>query len=112
MLGAVISQFILATFVLAALAASAVMLVVYRLIKKNFIRPIGLLTRSAKAMVGNLEGEEAVKIDIHTNDELETLADAFTKMDIDLREYVKELSRATSERERISGELDAAAKIQ
>ena len=111
-LGTTISQFILATLILVALFSSVMMLVIYRLIRKNFIRPIGLLTKSAEAMVGNLEGEETVSIDIHTNDELETLADAFTKMDIDLREYIEELSTVTAERERISGELDAAAKIQ
>ena len=112
MLGTVISQFILAIIALAALVSSVIMLIVYRLIKANFIRPIGLLTKSAIAMVDNLEAEEAVSIDIHTNDELETLADAFTKMDKDLREYIDELSQVTAERERISGELDAAAKIQ
>ena len=63
-------------------------------------------------MVSNLERKETVNIDIHTNDELETLADAFTRMDIDIRDYIKELSSITAERERISGELDAAAKIQ
>ncbi|MBR3125630.1 MAG: SpoIIE family protein phosphatase [Mogibacterium sp.] len=111
-LGKIISQFILATLILAAIFSSVMMLIIYRLIRKNFIRPISLLTKSAEAMVGNLEGEEAVSIDIHTNDELETLADAFTKMDIDLREYIEELSAVTAERERIIGELDAAAKIQ
>ena len=33
-------------------------------------------------------------------------------MDVDLRDYIKELSAITSEGERIRGELDAAAKIQ
>jgi sigma-B regulation protein RsbU (phosphoserine phosphatase) len=112
MLGAVISHFILAIMAAAALVSSVVMLIVYRLINRNFIKPIGLLTKSAKAMVDNLESEEAVSIDIHTNDELETLADAFRMMDKDLRAYIEELSAVTAERERISGELDAAAKIQ
>ena len=42
---------ILAILASAALVSSVMMLIVYRLIKKNFIRPIGLLTKSAKAMV-------------------------------------------------------------
>ena len=112
MLGTLISQFILVILLSAAFVSTVIMLILYRIIKKNFIRPIGILTKSAETMVGNLERDEAVNIDIHTNDELETLAEAFTKMDIDIREYINELSAATAERERISGELDAAAKIQ
>lgn len=42
---------ILAILASAALVSSVMMLIIYRLIKKNFIRPIGLLTKSAKAMV-------------------------------------------------------------
>lgn len=42
---------ILAILASAALVSSVMMLIVYKLIKKNFIRPIGLLTKSAKAMV-------------------------------------------------------------
>ncbi|MBQ6151103.1 MAG: PP2C family protein-serine/threonine phosphatase [Mogibacterium sp.] len=108
----IVSQFILAIFLASAVLSAIAMLIVYRLIRKKFIQPIVMLTGSAEAMVGNLEREEAVSIDIHTNDELETLADAFTKMDIDLREYIKELSSITAEKERVSGELNAAAKIQ
>ena len=63
-------------------------------------------------MVDNIERDKAISVDVHTNDELETLAAAFTKMDVDLREYIDELSAVTAERERIGGELDAAAKIQ
>ena len=109
---AIISQFILAILIAAAFASAILMLIAYRLIKENFIRPVGILTRSAEEMVGNLGREKAMNIDIHTNDELETLAETFTQMDVDLREYIKELSAVTSERERIRGELDAAAKIQ
>ena len=94
----IVSQFILAIFLASAVLSAIAMLIVYRLIRKKFIQPIVMLTGSAEAMVGNLEREEAVSIDIHTNDELETLADAFTKMDIDLREYIKELSSITAEK--------------
>jgi sigma-B regulation protein RsbU (phosphoserine phosphatase) len=88
------------------------MLIFYRVLKKRLIKPIRDLTRNAEKMVGNLERDEALKMDIHTNDELETLADAFTKMDADLREYIAELSEATTEREKITAELNIAAGIQ
>lgn len=47
----VAEKVILAILASAALVSSVMMLIIYRLIKKNFIRPIGLLTKSAKAMV-------------------------------------------------------------
>ena len=68
-LGKVISQFLLAIILSASLVSSVIMMIVYHLIKKNFIRPIGILTKSAEAMVGNIEREEDISIDVHTNDE-------------------------------------------
>ena len=111
-IGMIISQFIFAIFIASAIVSVIMMMIVYQLMKKRFIAPIATLTESAEEMVYNLEREQAVSVDIHTNDELQTLAEAFTKMDIDLRDYIKELSTVTAERERISGELGAAAKIQ
>ena len=94
-------------------AASALMMVIsYGVLKKSIIEPIDQLTDSAQKMVGNLEREKAIEIDIHTNDELETLADSFEKMDEDLRTYIKELAHVTAEKERIGAELNVATAIQ
>ena len=95
-----------------AILTAIMMLIFYKSLKKRLIKPIRVLTKNAEMMVGNLERDQVVNIDVHTNDELETLADAFTKMDFDLREYIQELSEATSEREKISAELNIAAGIQ
>ena len=111
-IGTFISQFIFAIFIAAAIASVIMMLVVYRTMKKRFLQPLERLTKSAEEMVDNIEHDKDVVIDVHTNDELETLAEAFTKMDVDLKDYIDELSAVTAERERISGELGAAAKIQ
>ena len=108
----IIPQFILSIFVASALASVIMMHFIYTLMNKRFIEPITRLTESAEEMVDNIERDKPVEIDVHTGDELETLAEAFTKMDADLRDYIDELSAVTAERERISGELDAAAKIQ
>ena len=110
--GTIISQFILAILTASAFVSAIMMLFIYRGIEKRFLVPINKLTESAGEMVENIERDRAMVVDVHTNDELETLAEAFTKMDIDLRNYIEVVSTVAAERERISGELDAAAKIQ
>ena len=111
-LGTMIARFILAIFAVSALASVIMMYFIYNLMNKRFLEPVAKLTKSAEEMVDNIERDKLVEVDVHTNDELETLAEAFTKMDVDIREYIDALSAFTAERERIGGELDAAAKIQ
>lgn len=51
-------------------------------------------------------------IDIHTGDELETLANSFNKMTKDLLDQMINLRRVTAEKERIGAELGVATHIQ
>jgi len=57
---------------------------------------------------GNLNREVSVK----TGDELEQLAFSFNTMTSRLREQIEKIARATIEKERMSIELDVAARIQ
>jgi phosphoserine phosphatase RsbU/P len=57
---------------------------------------------------GNLD----YRLDVRTNDEIEELANAFNKMAGDLQTYVRDLERATAEKERFEGELRVARDIQ
>ncbi len=84
----------------------------YSSVEKNIIKPIGILTRSTEEMIGNLESDKVVNLDIHTGDEIEELADAVKKMDGDLRDYISRLSTVTAEKERIGTELNVAKRIQ
>ena len=110
--GETILQFLVVIVLVTAVVSAVMMAVTYVLLKKQIIQPVRALTDAASRMVGSLESEETVAIDVHTNDELETLADAFTAMDGDLRDYVKRLAVVTAEKERIGAELDLAARIQ
>ena len=87
-------------------------LMLYANINKGLIGPVRILKNSAEEMVDNLESDEAIDIDIKTGDEIEDLANAFKKMDGDLREYIKDLSVITAEKERMGAELNVAANIQ
>lgn len=76
---------------------------------KKFIKPINELTDGVKEIsAGNLEK----RLDIRTNDELETLANNFNIMTGELKRQMTNLTRVTAEKERIATELDVATRIQ
>ena len=103
----------LAMLILSVAGATLVAtLMLYATLDKGVVGPIRILKNSAEKMVDNLESDEEINIDIKTGDEIEDLANAFTKMDGDLREYIKDLSVITAEKERIGAELNVAADIQ
>lgn len=84
----------------------------FRYMKKGLIIPLHTLNDASKNMVANLEEDTKVEIDINTHDEIEELADSFTYMNTELRDYVKKIAGLTAEKERIGAELDIARSIQ
>ena len=52
------------------------------------------------------------KIEIHTGDEIEHLATCFNAMTSELQEYMNNLTKVTSEKQKISTELNVATNIQ
>jgi len=50
--------------------------------------------------------------EVHTHDEIEDLGHALTYMQSEVTDYIEELRKTTSEKERLAGELDVARKIQ
>lgn len=111
-IAAILRQFIFIIIFIIVLVSAVMMLVSYIILQKNLLDPLGLLTESAGKMVDNLERDGVMSIDIHTNDEIETLADTFVQMDTDLHNYVRQLETVTAEKERIGAELNIATKIQ
>jgi len=96
-----------------ALLALAVILMsflvlAYR-ISRSIIDPVLLLTKGAKN-IG--EGDFKTKLDIRSGDELEQLAESFNTMGDELNEYMLNLEKTTSEKERIQSELNIATDIQ
>ena len=84
----------------------------YMLIRKRLVEPIDKLNKATQRLVQNLDNDETFSIDIHTNDELEDLANSFARMTGDLKEYIKRISALTAEKERIGAELNVATQIQ
>lgn len=72
-------------------------------------KPIHTLTEGVKEIAG---GNLDKKLDIHTGNEIEHLADCFNTMTDDLKKHIQELSQAVAEKERSHTELEVAARIQ
>ena len=81
-------------------------------IRKKFVRPIVCITKEAKDFASHDAHFSDKLKDIHSNDEIETLARSIEKMGIDIQVYIKDLMRVTTEKERISAELSVASGIQ
>jgi sigma-B regulation protein RsbU (phosphoserine phosphatase) len=79
------------------------------LLARMITRPILALTRGAKA-IGS--GEMDVQVDVRTGDELQDLAASFNRMVLDLKKHMRELERATAEKEGLLKELEIARDIQ
>jgi len=85
-----------------------VLLVVF-IISKRITTPILALKEGVRIVsAGNLEHV----LEIRTGDEIEELADDFSKMKTDLMDYIENLKKTTAEKERIQSELEVANKIQ
>ena len=88
-------------------------LVIYYIVFRiTVIRPIIALKKATVDLVNNLDSDKPFSVKVRTRDEIEILANSFGEMDRKLREYIKENTQITKEKERISTELTLATRIQ
>lgn len=100
---------VLVIFGILALVLLLIVGVVSSAFSRTLVEPIEELTHGAEIISkGNLD----YHLDIHTDGEIKNLADAFSAMTVDLKNYIENLNKVTAERERIGAELNVAAKIQ
>ena len=97
----------------------AVLMILFLLgtsLSRRFVKPIHKLSngvRDITSLIGQNFNEKTFKrLDIHTGDELEDLADDFNKMTDNLQSQMRKLETETAERERIATGLDVATEIQ
>ena len=84
----------------------------YYYTRKRVIAPLEKLDRAATDMIGNLDYEEDLVIDVHTGDEIEIVAHSMEEMNRRIKDYIRENLAITAERERIGAEMEMAANIQ
>ena len=88
------------------------------LIRRVMVQPIEQLADAARGYVEDREKDENLisdhfaRLQIQSGDEIEELSLTMSDMEQSLARYVENLTRVTAEKERISTELDLAAKIQ
>ncbi|MEG0615666.1 MAG: HAMP domain-containing protein, partial [Oscillospiraceae bacterium] len=85
----------------------------FAFIKMSLLRPIEQLNIATKTITGeDMDALADFNLNVHTRDELENLAEAFTNMAHTLHSYIINLNAVTAEKERIGAELDVAKHIQ
>lgn len=81
-------------------------------VSKNLIKPIISLRDNVNKFAETAIFDDSSIKNIHTNDEMEDLAKAIGKMEAEIVDYIKSIQIITTEKERISAELNVATKIQ
>ncbi len=97
--------------------AAWVLLEANRRINREMVKPINQLAEAAEAYTRDRSDEQRnarhfAGLDIRTGDEIERLGETMKYMEEDLGVYMRNLTRVTAERERISTELSLANRIQ
>lgn len=96
-------------FLLLFIAISVAILFVVRKFALGITQPIYSLKRDAEEISsGNLDHV----VEIYGNDEISDLAVSFNNMAVSLKDYIKNLTLVTAEKERIGAELNVATQIQ
>lgn len=107
-----LSRYLLLTIAVTALLGAVVLSAVVRYLRHKVVAPITKITVTADRFVRDRNGFSEESLNIHTGDELETLATALTKMGGDIMDYIENLAAVTAEKERIGAELSIATHIQ
>ena len=90
------------------IAASVVLALLF---SGRLVKPINRMTDRVKEITGDNLYFEMEKI-YHTGDEIEVLAEAFSGLSERTRNYIREITDITSEKEKLGAELNVAAQIQ
>ena len=99
---------VLITIVLIIIFIAIYMVYLYR----RVIVPIDKVADEAGSFIENQNKISENLKDIKTKDEIQNLAESILKMQIDINDYIANITQITAEKERIGAELDVAKHIQ
>ena len=118
---------ILLIAVVALLMAGLILL----LVNRTIVLPINQMARAAlqyvsdrrtsegrtasgvrRVSTGEEEHSAISQLNIHTGDEIQALSEAIKTMEVEINEYIQDLTTVTAEKERIGAELNVATQIQ
>lgn len=103
--------------ILLVIATLITALIGMAVMRRKIVIPINRMTKAAKEYGADRQNQDIGfrhfnDLGIRTGDEIENLAQTLKELEGDLANYVENLTRVTAEKERISTELDVAARIQ
>ena len=107
-----LNRYLALTVVITVLLSILVLAVILIYLRRRVIAPITLLTTNADRFVHSRTSFSEEMLNIHTGDEVETLAKALSRMGRDITQYIENLAAVTAEKERIGAELSIATQIQ
>ena len=93
------------------LAISAVGLAISLTVSGKVVRPLNKMTNKIKSLKGSAF-DFKIEQSYLTNDEIEILARAFEDLSTKTKDYIKQITTITAEKERIGAELNVATQIQ
>ena len=127
-------EFLRAVLLAVLLAMIAVCVILVLLVNRFVVNPINQVARAALQYVSDRrtsEGRGATtgvrrttadsesgersaisQLNIHTGDEIQALSEAIKTMELEINEYIQDLTSVTAEKERIGAELNVATQIQ
>uniref|UniRef100_UPI004055E09E SpoIIE family protein phosphatase n=1 Tax=Agathobacter sp. TaxID=2021311 RepID=UPI004055E09E len=79
---------------------------------RYIVAPINLIAEEANRFTGEKSRISKKLSEIHTKDEIQTLSETLLKMEVDITQYIDNLTYVTAEKERIGAELNVATQIQ
>lgn len=106
------NRFIIQIVAVAALATIVLLVIGSVFMVRTMVEPIKLVAQEAERFVADNNAVSEKLSGIQTHDEIQTLGESLLKLEIDINEYIKNLTRVTAEKERIGAELNVATQIQ
>lgn len=103
----------LKSIIIWALVVTAVFVALYALfLYMGIIRPILFVTEETSHLAEHHGELTGLLKKVHGHNEIGSLAKSVEKMSLDMNRYIKDLTNATAEKERLGAELNVAKKIQ
>ena len=115
-----VNLFVLRLLIISLVLSGAVSVGITMLLRRHIVRPVKEVSGLTRTFIDDYENrtKDSGKIDVFGKletgrvEEINVLIQSMQKMEGEMNGYIDDLKTATAERERISTELDLAAKIQ
>ena len=105
-------RFVTNMVIIALILLGAFCLLNWYYMNVSLIRPMLLIRENVGRFGENTSVPDDSLTRIHTNDELEDLAKSINHMELEIVDYIDNIQTITAEKERITAELNVAARIQ